>query len=246
MKIELSVGLPVWNSPDITWVAMESLCRQKNIDFDWELIIAEETDAERFPHFEHYYPRLKAIGCKRISYIPIAKRIALSRKWKVLGRNCSDTSRVFVKHDADCYSEPYRLTETHKLMITEGYDWVQNKVGLFYNLGTGATILYNDPKGVQAPGLNKAMLTESIRQLPDEEKWSCVDGWLHKHCKPQNKYNELGSRCFLGVDTHGLNNISHARSKLFDNPTFPFEATEVRIEQCLDADVVERLKSYLK
>lgn len=42
MSIKLTVALPVYNSKSIAWLAMESLCNQKGIDFDWEIVIAEE------------------------------------------------------------------------------------------------------------------------------------------------------------------------------------------------------------
>ncbi len=38
----LTVALPVWNGSRIAWLAMESLCRQEEIDFWWELVICEE------------------------------------------------------------------------------------------------------------------------------------------------------------------------------------------------------------
>jgi len=37
--IELSVGLPFFRSKYIGWAALESLCLQENINFEWELII---------------------------------------------------------------------------------------------------------------------------------------------------------------------------------------------------------------
>ena len=45
--IELTVGLPMFRSEKIAHLAFESLCNQKNIDFEWELLIMEESE-ERF------------------------------------------------------------------------------------------------------------------------------------------------------------------------------------------------------
>lgn len=46
--IELTVAMPLYNSKYIAWLAMESLCRQKNVTFDWELIVSEEQNDEMY------------------------------------------------------------------------------------------------------------------------------------------------------------------------------------------------------
>jgi len=43
--IELTVGIPMFRSRHIGWLALESLCRQKDIDFKWELLIMEEEES---------------------------------------------------------------------------------------------------------------------------------------------------------------------------------------------------------
>ena len=42
MSIEFSVRMPMFRSKYIAWLALESLCRQKGVNFEWELITAEE------------------------------------------------------------------------------------------------------------------------------------------------------------------------------------------------------------
>ena len=42
--IELTVGLPMFRSETIAHIALESLANQKDANFGWELLIAEETE----------------------------------------------------------------------------------------------------------------------------------------------------------------------------------------------------------
>jgi len=37
--MKATVALPVWNSEKITWLCLESLKRQLNVDFEWELVV---------------------------------------------------------------------------------------------------------------------------------------------------------------------------------------------------------------
>lgn len=47
-NIRLSIGLPLYNSSKIVWLALNSLCGQKNINFEWELVICEEKKRSKF------------------------------------------------------------------------------------------------------------------------------------------------------------------------------------------------------
>ena len=40
--IEYSVRMPMFRVKYIAWLALESLCRQKGVTFEWELVMAEE------------------------------------------------------------------------------------------------------------------------------------------------------------------------------------------------------------
>ena len=42
--VVLTVGLPIWKSTHTVELALESLARQKDVNFDWELVVAEEED----------------------------------------------------------------------------------------------------------------------------------------------------------------------------------------------------------
>jgi hypothetical protein len=45
-NIKFTVALPIYNSKKIAWISLESLIRQENINFDWELIVYEEIHSE--------------------------------------------------------------------------------------------------------------------------------------------------------------------------------------------------------
>ena len=40
-KVDITVALPTWESKDIIWLQLESLCRQET-QYTWELIVCEE------------------------------------------------------------------------------------------------------------------------------------------------------------------------------------------------------------
>ena len=78
--IELSVCIPLFRARYCAWLAFEGLCRQTDIDFNWELIMAEEVGDEDFTEAEvmKYKARLEKVGCVKLKYIPIKKWMPLS------------------------------------------------------------------------------------------------------------------------------------------------------------------------
>ena len=245
--IELSVSLPVWNSKKIAWLAMESLCRQKNIDFKWELVICEEAIGEYFgmSNFMKYTDRLKNVGCVIIKARPLEKWIPLSLKHRYIAQECSDTSKACVLQAADCYSQPYRLKESYDKIVKEGHDWICYKVGAFIDLHTWQHMLYDDRKLTQRAGLNMAFSMSSAKKLPNESKSRLVDGWLYKNLRIKNPCNIDTQHWKEGIDTHGLNNISANRSKYFGKDKHPFYTTDYKIDDYLPKDIVKRLKNLV-
>ena len=83
-EIKLSVTLPIYRSKHIIWITFESLMKQKNINFNWELIIIQERLEPYISYDEietKYLDNLIKIGLKRIVYIEIKNWIPLSKKW---------------------------------------------------------------------------------------------------------------------------------------------------------------------
>lgn len=240
--IELSVALPVWNSKRIAWLCMESLCRQEKIDFEWEVVIAEENLGEFCgkAFFRSYEERLKKIGCYQIKYIKLVKWIPLAAKWKLIAKNTDVNSKAFLLQAVDCYSEPMRLFNTNKY-VKEGFDWVQNKIGMFFNIRTHKCIMYDDSTMIQRAGLNMATLTNYMRNIEDSNRRASVDGWIHKNVRPKNKKNLFGEECLKGVDSHGLNNISVKRERFFENVEFPFKETNLTLKDVVPTDIAIKL-----
>jgi hypothetical protein len=112
--IELSVVIPMYRAKHIGWLPFESLVRQQGINFEWELIIAEEIKEQPFGEVKtlEYKSRLEKLGCVDFKYIGLENWITLGEKLHLLVNNCDENSKVFVWHSADYYSAPLRLA-TH-------------------------------------------------------------------------------------------------------------------------------------
>jgi len=252
--IELTVALPSYRGKYIMWLALESLCRQKQIDFEWELVVIEE-EFECFSEQKllKYSKRLKKVGCSKISYTKLKEWIPLSQKWKMIAEKISDSSKVYILQAADCYSHPYRLIETYDIIINQDYDWVLSTIGPFYDIPTGKLVVYDRRKKdtIEYTGLNMAIKPYFIKGLPESEKRSGVDGFIvensMKFCKKINnrefkmKQNKSENWRY-GVDTNGLNNISRSRLNLMrKHPTYNRDI-KMNINEIIPPDVVKKLK----
>lgn len=247
----LTVALPCFNSQKIGWLAMESLCNQKDIDFKWELLIMEEDYPEANPfgyeEFKKYEKRLKKVGCIGIQYFRLDKKITLLEKWSKIGKQTHEKSIGFLLQASDCYSYPTRLKMSYDAMIN-GYDWCQCVQGCFYEVQTGKMIKYNGNTIEWSRNhLNMGFRTEYARLIPEAELGIGIDGYLIGQCqkykgKEQLKiYNDSTDNWRFGVDSHGANNISIKRGAYFINTTPPFEKTDIKIEDVLPKEIVEKL-----
>lgn len=258
-RITLTVGLPMYRSVSIGWLALEGLCRQADIGFRWELIVAEEPE-EAFTEerLRAYAPRLKAVGCGRIAYLPCAEWVPLSVKWRRIAEAASTGSEMFLLQAADCYSQPHRLASTAKLFEDPAVDWVQAPVGPFFDLITESVTLYDhalvqersrpDTGRPASPcALNMATRTRYMRQLADERVAKSVDRWLFSSIK-DIKQAPLVVACDEsdgwrhGLDTHGLNQISHKRGFSMQGIEPPFRASDLSIDEIVPPDIVRMLK----
>lgn len=244
----LTVGLPMYKSKNIAWLAFESLCRQQNIDFDWELLVIEEQDAQPFglDRVSEYKDRLASLRCVRFVYIPLAKWIPLSLKWIQLGTLSSPSSQFFLLQAADCYSQPFRLKETYDLFVQNvGTDWVHSSKGPFMNLQTGKVALYNGDRRKAKTHLNMATKTHWLRKLPKHSLKSGIDGWMQQcvfYIKkaPLKIVNNVSIHYSMGVDTSGANNISKSRASMVAAIAPPFYPMISELD--LPVDIAERLR----
>lgn len=251
-KIELTVALPLFRSKHIGWLALESLVRQKDINFNWELLVAEEEELAFGEHrLEGYREQLKKVHCVRIVYHSLKRWEALSKKWHLLAKSASVSSLCFLLQAADCYSQPYRLRETYDLFKAHNPDWVQTQIGPFYDIMTKKTVLY---KGHGNTGLNMASSTSLIKLLPLHDQRFSVDSWLFKTLTLKNKTKlkvilNKSANWSKGFDSNGLNNISSTRGKIIKKCQYPFEPYKGSLAENTPKEILLRLdrcKSLVK
>ena len=235
-EIKLTVALPVYNSKNIAWIAIESLCEQINIDFNWELIVYEENHTQSvFPHIlQDYEDLLIKVGCKRIVFITNNEKVSLVEKWIEIGKNVSDSSKCFLLQAADCYSPKTRLKISYEKIVNEDYDWYDQTKGYFYSFISDRVILY-DYKGLT--NLNMSLKTEYIKTLPFSPLKKGIDGYIYNHSIISCKQASRNFRRYFddelyndSIDTHGHNNISHARESYFDTKPNIFSKTNLSVD----------------
>ena len=248
----LSVGLPLYRSGKIAWLALESLARQKPPDCPWELLIAEEREPGAFgeENIRSFEDRLHKVGCERVVYVPLEKWIPLGEKWKLLAKKAHPDSIAFLLQAADNYSGPRRLVTTAEY-FRRGADWYETKAHVLFDCVTHRIVTYDSTtKG--GTGADMAIRTEILRQITSPGPRKNVDGWLRSCaenlCRRQkrrfyrllNRNNRIW-RETINVSGPGINHLSNRR-RIFDNPQPPyFRYWRVPIEEILPMDVAQRL-----
>lgn len=241
--IELTVALPMWKSKHIGWLPLESLIRQKDIDFEWELIVAEEQNIEMFGKAAvmAYKDQLKQVGCVSVRYASVKKWIPLAQKWKLIGQLASETSKVFLCQAADNYSQPYRIKEAHQHIVDQNYDYICYPYSIFYSIPTHEVYLRGFSKeykaGKEAKGMHYSFKTQYATALPKSNKRKVIDKWIYETVKiiafrttTQYKYSFVESPHWKkGFNSHGFHTLSLSRYKKWKKETVPRD-----------------LKSYLK
>lgn len=221
--IKLTVALPMFRAKYIGWSALESLIAQTDIDFDWELIIAEEQERLAFgaAAVEEYRPALAALRCT-LKYIPLQTWIPLSEKWRLIASAASTTSEIFVIQAADLYSQPRRLRSAVDGFATGDIDWMHSADRVFYdllsdNMYVMSRNLFMEEGGDHPCGGDMSIRTSLVKRLPAGNKPRAVDWWLFSSCtkangKPMNVYWDRSDGWKYSINIHGLNNISHTET----------------------------------
>ena len=218
----LTVGLPIYKMQDIAYLALESLCNQINAP-KWELIIIEEKDGAITESFiRGYEARLNKVNCVGITYISLDEWMPLGDKWVELIKIAK--GEQFILQSGDCYSQPFRLRETWELRHN---DWVPSKKGLFYDIGTKKTILFNQATYTHPCGLNMAFKTNLAKDIKKEGVKTCVDSWLFRNINPKSVGYNTSDSWVLGLDTNGRNKLSQ-RKEYFETPRPPFKDTDIK------------------
>lgn len=222
--IELTVALPLWNAKHIAWLALEGLCRQEDVTFDWELIIAEEQTSNSFGENDvnKYKDRLCTAGCQRINYMSLKSWIPLAQKWRLMAVHSDSNSKVFVPQAADCFSQPKRLSEVYDYVWNQGFHWVWYPRSYFYMIPTDEVTIkgfYQSVKKNQnCKGFHYAFRTQDGRKLPNANRKRVIDKWLwqkiQKVVGKGYKWKCIESPDWnRGFNTHGFHNLSTRRYK---------------------------------
>ncbi len=250
----LTVALPMYKVNEIAWLCLESLCNQKDVDIEWELLIAEEVHTEQFGHegVQKFVRRLKNANCVNIQYIELKYHILLIDKWNILGEHAHESSEAFLLQAGDCHSPSLRLKNTFEAIVTNDFDWYDNTKGMFFSFVSNKMIVYNY-KGVT--NLNMAFKTMYARRMPKSNLKKGIDALLFKtfmsgKSQPFKKYED-GTLYADSLDTQGHNNISITRESFFNEVRKPFDSTTFTVKNLelapkIKAKLLKMSESYNK
>ena len=226
-QVKLTAAVPMYRSADIAWLAMEGLCNQVGVNFEWELVICEEVSQGGKPIPEHqvfgergialYRDRLKEQGCVRIKYLPLEDWIPLSDKWVKMAKE-SD-SELFLLVSSDDYSPDTRLKVTTEELVGNR-DWFQWSAGPFYDIPTESIRMFRRPNSHRC-ALSMATRTKYVQRLNSDHRRRGVDGWLNESIRRKIKRMNVKELMFMdkvdrycGIHTNGRNTISTTRRSL--------------------------------
>ena len=234
----ITVAIPVWKNKDIAWLCMESLKRQKDIDFEWEIIIFEEEHDQQLG-YEYFFEYLSGIGTRAITYHTHPDKESLGKKWYKMINTADKDSEGVAFCDADDYCHPYVLRDTLDA-FRSGYDWLGHKNGYFYDFKTGKMIQYSSKK---RPGIRLSARMDIAKKLPDKTRPRLIHAWFQAHMKPQNILFSDNDHWKEGLFTNGHNSISKSRDSYFTKPRNPYRVTDKRLEDVVPLHVADRIKS---
>ncbi len=247
----------------IGWLSLESLAHQEATDFPWQVLVLEDSDDDQRlgeDTVRAFEPRLRAKGCVGIQYELVPGQPALSLKWRRMGQMLSPDCQVFCVQGCDDYCDPLRLRRTMRLFDNGAVDWIHSRFGVFYDIATRQTALYDDrlsPRETdrvdefdrQPTGLNMSVRADYLRHLPEEEVRRGVDRWIYRNIRSRtasplrSHWDEEEPDWRPAIFTQGLNTISASRWHLMRRLQDPFAANPHPIDSLLPAPVLDRLAS---
>ena len=234
--MKVTVALPIWNGKDIAWLCLESLRRQLNVDFEWELVVFEEQHEQQLgiDYFLKNGPE-----DIRIKYVTNSHRYTLGEKWNRIVWESSESSEVIIFCACDNYYHPYTLRDSVNA-IDSGIDWFYTTKGYFYDFYSETIIFYS---AARKTGLQMAASMDIARKIPDKPRKRLVDIWLHANMKPQHPVIDTSDHWKGTLFTHGYNQISTKRGQYFENIKYPFRKVYISLEEIVPWDIAERIRS---
>lgn len=251
----------MFRSKYIAWLQLESLCRQNPVDFEWELLIAEELHDETFGEalVRSYQTRLESRSCTRLQYTPVRKWITLGAKWKMLIQQTSPSSTLFFPSAADIYSAPQRLSRLYSLHLDHpDGDWFIPATAIDYDILTRRAVVRDidqmrtlkkpDVAGLAAAGL---ILREAAELFKVEQMITLVDSkiWAYsKLARPKGIkiIRDHSDMWRYGINVNGLGNISDRTDVFSLKIGLPWVPYTNDLADTIPKDVLLRLKDCVQ
>ena len=164
----------------------------------------------------------------------------------MVGRECADSSRVFVTFGADDYLPANGLKLRHDVICGEEVDWFSSTKIIFYDIPTGKIALYDLPNRREVTH-GKAIKADVARRLVGNSSYKAQDNWYFRKCQELSGnefrvYVDESDGWKQGFCTNGFNTMSEYRSRYVtaDPPQHPFGPCD---KSCLQIpqDITEAL-----
>jgi len=259
--VEVSVTIPMLQTKYIGWLILESLARQEKIDFEWELIIAEEKKYSPmgWEEISSYKSRLESIGCVRLIYISLDEWIPLGTKVKIMIQACNPKSHVWINSDADQYIPFIYLKTAKEAIENNDVDCFRTEKWILYDIMSEGLELFDIKdfpgrldQSIFVTPFNHAAKIDISNSL--NYGWQVFHSIKDRSLKNQDISNspffvpEVGLRVYkdqtdnwkYGLNVTGLNNCTTSRPFHCHYP--PFYICPVDIKETIPADILQHLK----
>jgi len=249
--IELTVGLPMYFCKEVGWLSLEGLIAQKNINFGWELLIAEEQDENMMgeENILSYGSKLEAVGCERITYVPLKEWRPLSHKWMLFRDMISPSSRIFIVQGAEDYPYCHRLKDAYNAFKKNPrLHWFHQGKGIFYNFQTGKLILFDCKDGYRTTSGLGISIRTSVLQFPLlNPRIAQNDAWLYGCVytvvkKRVNKKWNQSPYLFKGLFTRGMNSLSPRHYLTEEGMKAPWSFYDGNIEDIIPEEIIKKIR----
>lgn len=245
----LSVVMPFYRAGFIGFVPFESLIRQVNINFAWEIIVIEECfdNPFQFKRIAEYQEALESVGCCKITYISLKKWLPLGAKWHYLYQNVAPTSKVVCCNSSDIYMDKIRLKKQFDVISSGSYNWYKLNGNIVYDLSIDQHVRFVSPHKKRPDTCCRAMSSELAKKVPLSTIKSSVDGWSYNTLSDYGiKYFEdYGTICDGTININGLNNITNRTQRIKDI-TPPLRSCCIYLERHIPKEVVKMLRTARK
>lgn len=256
--IEMSVCIPMFRCKYIAWLLFESLIRQKNINFEWELILEEEKNNESFGIDEilKYKKQLESIGCVNISYYPLKEWIPLGLKTLHLIKYCNPESKIITFAATDFYLPNTSFINQYNALIKEEFDCYRSSKTIFYNIENEKISLYDTSKNeYRGDTSERGILLKIARNIIGLKKYGrSIDKHLYLELlRITNNnlriYENNTDSWKYGFSTHGLNNLSGSNraKRITENFIIKnYYPINYNLEDYIPKEIINKLKDSKK